>query len=229
MFCVRAPPCAQLVKAYFRLSGGRFCGLSALIELVEPAITVRENGVRCCVPPTVSSAWFGLDVKISVTVFGCRSTVFEPVRPVESVAVKVSCRYDGYSWSGATNVPAATPGKSWTLCVWQVPLAAQCRIASRQDRAEGGRVPSWASTARPENATVWPTAQVSDAAGASMTGTGSSPAGVPTVTRAVVVAAAPWESVTRSPASTAAAVVYVQVGSGAAESSYAPLASRSQA
>src|SRR3954470_13036021 len=183
MFCARGPPCAQLMKAYFRLSGGRFCGLFALIELVDPAITVRENGVRCWVPPTASIAWLGLEVKFSVTVFGCRSMVFVPVRPVESVAVNVSCRYDGYSWSGATNEPDATLVKSWTLWVWQVPLAAQCRIASRQDSAEGGNGPSWASIAWPAKDTGWPTDQVSAGSGASMTGTGSSPAGVPTVTR----------------------------------------------
>src|SRR4051812_13140109 len=148
MFCARGPPCAQLEKAYFRLSGGRFCGLSALIELVDPAITVRENGVRCWVPPTVSIAWPGLEVKLSVTVFGWRSIVFVPVRPVESVAVSVSCRYDGYSWSGATNDPAATPGKSWTLWVWQGAFGAPGRVGSPPDSAEGGSWPSWAAAAR---------------------------------------------------------------------------------
>ena len=46
-----------------------------------------------------------------VVVRGNSTTLFEPVRPVESVAVSVSSRDAGYSWSGATNEPLATPLK----------------------------------------------------------------------------------------------------------------------
>jgi hypothetical protein len=43
-----------------------------------------------------------------------------PVSPPESVAVRSSSRYDGYSWSGAPNEPLATPVNVCTRCVWQV-------------------------------------------------------------------------------------------------------------
>jgi hypothetical protein len=61
----------------------------------------------------------GVDWKLRSTVTGCSSTLVVPVVPVASVAVKRSSRYEGYSWSGAVNVPDATPEIVWMTCVWQ--------------------------------------------------------------------------------------------------------------
>ena len=46
------------------------------------------------------------------TVCGSSRMVRVSVRPPLSVAVSVSSRYDGYSWSGAAKLPEATLGKS---------------------------------------------------------------------------------------------------------------------
>jgi hypothetical protein len=72
-------------------------------------ITVRVNGVVPAALPTASWSPLGLDWNARLTVCGSSRTVFESVSPPESVAVRVSSRYDGYSWSGAPNEPEATP------------------------------------------------------------------------------------------------------------------------
>src|SRR6266498_3317887 len=147
MLCVWAPPSDQDAKTQF-LPLTR-CGDDALMELLDPTITVL---VRC------------------------------------------SSRYDGYWWSGATNEPLATPSQPWITWVWQ--LDGQCSIVRDQERAESGRVPSWASPAAPAKLIVSPTCQVVPAAGVAITGTG----GVLLAVMVTVAGAllAPWRSVTTS-------------------------------
>src|SRR5688572_24260440 len=100
------PPSDQPAKWY--VTPPRDCGVGALMELLEPTITVRLKGVACVRPlmPTWSPP--GLVAKLSATVLGWSVTLRVCVRPPESVAVRRSSRCDGYSWSGATKDPAET-------------------------------------------------------------------------------------------------------------------------
>src|SRR5690242_16460029 len=136
-------------------------------------ITVRANGVVEAVGPTASSMPDGTEVKLRVTVFGSSLTDVEALRPLESVAVNVSRRYDGYSWSGAENDPLATPSNVWSGCVWQ--FDGQCQMSTDQCSAEGGSVPSSASVAPPENAIGSPTFQVVELVGRLIAGAGGVP------------------------------------------------------
>ena len=115
------------------------------------------------------------------------------VSPPESVAVSLSSRYDGYSWSGAVNEPDATPAKVCTGCEWQ--LEGQCCMTSSQVRADAGRVPSCVSVAEPEKLMTSPTFQVVPAAGVLIDAVG---AVLPTVMVTLSVPVAPAPSVTRS-------------------------------
>ena len=94
-------------------------GDGALTELLEPTITVRVNGVAPESLPTARLRPGGVDSKRSSTVRGSSRTDSVSVRPLASVAVSLSTRWDGNSWSGAANEPEATPAKSWIWCVWQ--------------------------------------------------------------------------------------------------------------
>src|SRR4051794_40265648 len=96
------------------------CGDGADTELVEPWMTVRVNGVVPDDEPTASWSPDGAEAKVSSTVFGSSRRVTAWVRPSASVATSFSSRYDGYSWSGATNEPAATPVQLRMPCAWQV-------------------------------------------------------------------------------------------------------------
>ena len=80
--------------------------------LVDPAMTVRVNGVAALPPLRTSWSPEGLEAKVRLTVWGCSVTLAVLVRPPESVTVRTSSRLDGYSWSGAVNEPLATPTKS---------------------------------------------------------------------------------------------------------------------
>jgi hypothetical protein len=82
--------------------------------LVEPTITVRVNADFDVVLPTVSDNPPGVLWKVRTTVLGSSLSTLVSVRPPESVAVSLSSRYAGYSWSGAVKLPLATPAK---LCI----------------------------------------------------------------------------------------------------------------
>src|SRR5213083_2887347 len=95
------------------------CPSGALMLLRDPMITVLVNVVVPLVPLNVSCALLGSEVKVRTTVLGSRRSVVEPVSPPESVAVKVSSMYDGYSWSGAKNESPAVPVQLCRKWVWQ--------------------------------------------------------------------------------------------------------------
>src|SRR5690349_24991673 len=118
MLWLCAPPSDQLRNRNRRPSV-RLCGLGALTELLDPTVTVRVNGVTCSTVPTTSRAPLGLEVNVRFTVRGFSRTVWDVVLPSESVAVNVRSRNDGYSWSGATKLPEATPFHDCTLWAWQ--------------------------------------------------------------------------------------------------------------
>ena len=75
--------------------------------LAEPSITVAVTGAAPLSEPSDTVIPGGSLVAVTSTVRGSswRDTV--AVLSFESVAVSLSSRWDGYSWSGATNVPAA--------------------------------------------------------------------------------------------------------------------------
>ena len=85
------------------------CGEGALTVFAEPMITVRSNGVVCAALPTTSSSAVGVVANVSATVCGWSRMLSVSVSPPASVTVSRSSRWDGYSWSGATNEPFATP------------------------------------------------------------------------------------------------------------------------
>ena len=157
-------------------------------------MTVREKGVACVMLPTATCSPEGTELKESATVLGCSCTLVEACRPLESVAVSVNSKYDGYSWSCPEKVPLATPTKSCTKCVWQ--LDGQCWICNVHVNFDVASVPSSASVAEPENEIRSPTFHVSVGRGAVIFGTG----GVfETLITCVAVSNAPCESVTLSP------------------------------
>src|SRR4051812_44266607 len=121
MACVCPPPSFQLPKVY--VVEPLVCGGGALMVFVDPMMTCRVNGVAWLVEPTVSSSPDGLLANVRFTVCGWRSSVVALVSPRVSVAVRRSCRYDGYSWSGAVIEPPATPVSVCTKWVWQLPGA----------------------------------------------------------------------------------------------------------
>jgi hypothetical protein len=77
----------------------RNCGDGALIEFVEPSITVVVKGAVRVTPLSVSVsatvAWFSAIVR--ATVRGWILTLVDACRPPLSVAVSRSSRCDGYS------------------------------------------------------------------------------------------------------------------------------------
>ena len=115
--------------------------------VVEPWITVSVNGAGPAALSIVSSSPRHVRLKRESTVWGTGRPL-RCVSPPESVAVSVSSRYDGYSWSGATKEPLATPRKFWMWCVMAVDR--QWCITSDHDSAEAGSVPSSGSVAEPE-------------------------------------------------------------------------------
>src|SRR5689334_15384315 len=202
--CVCAPASLQLPNVY--VVEPLVCGVGALTEFVEPMMTCRVNGVAWLVEPTVSGSPDGLLANVRFTVCGCRSSVVAVVSPRESVAVRRSCRYDGYSWSGAVIEPPATPVSVCTKCVWQLPGAEQCCSSTSHFSAVAGNAPSCGSVAWPVKVIGSPTFQVNPVAGVSMTAVGP-PA--PAVMGTVDVLLAPSVSVTLSRAVNVPFAAYV--------------------
>src|SRR5918994_1216948 len=162
-------------------------------------MTVREKGVVDSAPFTTSfSPAAGSDRKLSSTVWGSRRTLLVSVKPPESVAVSLSSRYEGYSWSGAVNVPLATPENVSHTCSWQVSAVGQWCTIHSQDSAEAGSAPSSPSLALPEKEISWPTFQVEVGSGVSMVAVGGLLPAV-MVSGSSRVSDAPRASVTLSP------------------------------
>ena len=60
-------------------------------------MTVRVNGAVPVNNPTDSVAPDGIEVKVRSTAFGSSIRVTVADAPFESVAVRLSCRYEGYT------------------------------------------------------------------------------------------------------------------------------------
>ena len=178
---------------------------------------MRVNGAAPVYEPTDSCSPAGAVSNVRFTVRGSSRRVTVFVRPAPSVAVSSSSRCDGYSWSGATNEPDATPLHVCSGCVWQLPgsPSKQCRSSRLQRSAAAGSAAPCQSFAPPEKPSVSPTTQVAVADGVSIRAAG----GAPAVTVTVVAPSSPPASVTRSRTVTVPAVAYVRVGRAAVESS----------
>ncbi len=145
MLWVCAPrPTRRRRHSWFRPG---LCGVVALSEFVEPTMTVRVKGVVEEMVLTASCKPGGRggeaeDDRLRIEAQGGRRADAPPA----SVAVSLSSRYEGYSWSGALKEPLATPGQLWIVCEWQ--LEGQCwmRRSRTERRREGallgvGRMP----------------------------------------------------------------------------------------
>src|SRR5262245_15632291 len=174
--------------------------------LLDPTMTVRVNVAVELAPLNVSWSAHGAVWNVKTTVFGSSRSALVFVRPPESVAVRLSSRYDGYSWSGAVNDPLLTPGNCCRMWEWQ--LDGQCWRTSCHVSALAGRVPSWASVAVPEELMTSPTFHVVPAAGDTMVAVGGV---LPTAMATESVSEAPCGSVTRNEAVYEPAAVYVNV------------------
>ena len=115
---VRAPPSDHDLNVYD--TPPTVCGLGALTLFDEPTITVRVVGAVTDWGPTPSCSPVGVVAKVRFTVLGSSWRLVLACAPAESVAVRTRDSDDGYSWSGAGNVPEATPVKLCTGCVWQL-------------------------------------------------------------------------------------------------------------
>ncbi len=177
----------------------RVCGEDADREFKEPLITSRVKGAVDVVAFTASWSPVGAVANERMTVSGCSSRVVDALAPWASVAVSVSSRWAGYSWSGPKKDSLATPGKESPGWLWQ--LDGQWRIVTCHDSRLGGTLPSWASEADPLKKISSPTSQVVPAAGVSITGTGGV-LDAEMTTESVPVS--PPGSVTRNPAVTVA-------------------------
>src|SRR3954463_9162981 len=104
--CVCAPLSDQDPNEY--VVPATVCGDVAVMEFCEPMMTVRWNVVVDAVALTARDRPLGTDWNVRTTVCGSSRRVTDAVVPKLSVAVSVSSRYDGYSWSGALNDPEAT-------------------------------------------------------------------------------------------------------------------------
>src|SRR5919198_5690210 len=170
MLCVCVPPSDQDEKVY--VEPPIVCGEGALIEFVEPITACFVSGAAPAISSMPTFAPVGFEATVIVMICGSRRTLVDAVAPVESVAVSWSSSQHGYSWSGALNVPLATPLNVWTMCVWQFVGSKQwCRMIV-QERREAGSVPSSWSVALPEKLIGSPTFHVSVDAGEEIDGTG---------------------------------------------------------
>src|SRR6266511_6171204 len=70
----------------------------------------------------------------------------------------------------AANEPLVTPVNDWIGCVWQAD--GQWKRTAFQLKADGGRVPSWASVEEPEKLMTSPTFQVKEGLGVTMVAVG---------------------------------------------------------
>ena len=74
-------------------------------------MTVRLKGVAVASEsPTTNCKPAGSDWKFNCTAWGSSRTVLVSVRPLESVAVSLSSRYEGYSWSKCSERAASDAG-----------------------------------------------------------------------------------------------------------------------
>ena len=170
MLCDCAPPSDQDENVY--VEPPIVCGDVALIEFVEPITACFVSGVAPAISSMPTFAPVGFEAIVIVMICGSSRTLVVAVAPVESVAVSWISSQHGYSWSGALNVPLATPLNVWTMCVWQfVGVKQWCRMIV-QLRREAGSVPSSWSVALPEKAIGSPTFHVSVEAGEEIVGTG---------------------------------------------------------
>src|SRR5919197_2855886 len=192
MLCVAAPPSDQDEKIY--VEPPIVCVYLALIEFVDPITACFVSGVAPAISSMPTFAPVGFEARVMVMICGSIRTLVDAVAPVESVAVSWISSQHGYSWSGALNVPLATPLKVWTLCVWQfVGVKQWCRIIV-QLRREAGSAPSSGSVALPEELIGSPTFHVTVEAGEEIDGTGGVLPGV--VVIGALVLEAPLLSVT---------------------------------
>src|SRR5919204_3432975 len=170
MLCVCAPPSDHDEKTY--VEPPIVCGEGALIEFVEPITACFVSGAAPAISSMPTFAPVGFEATVMFIVCGSRRTLVDAVAPVESVAVSWSSSQHGYSWSGALNVPLATPLNVWTMCVWQfVGVKQWCRIIVQLSR-EAGSVPSSGSVALPEKLIGSPTFHVKVERGEEIVGTG---------------------------------------------------------
>src|SRR5919197_1080171 len=170
MLCVCAPPSDHDEKTY--VEPPIVCGEGALIEFVEPITACFVSGAAPAISLMPTFAPVGFEARVIVMICGSIRTLVVAVAPVESVAVSWISSQHGYSWSGALNVPLATPLNVWTMCVWQfVGVKQWCRIIVQLSR-EAGSVPSSGSVALPEKLIGSPTFHVKVDWGEEMVGTG---------------------------------------------------------
>src|SRR5919108_480031 len=170
MLCDCAPPSDHDEKTY--AEPPIVCGDGALIEFVAPITACFVSGVGPAISSMPTFAPVGFEASVMVMICGSRRTLVVAVAPVESVAVSWISSQHGYSWSGALNVPLATPLNVWTMWVWQFVGSKQwCRMIVQLSR-EAGSVPSSWSVALPEKLIGSPTFHVSVDAGVLIVGTG---------------------------------------------------------
>src|SRR5919198_191643 len=170
MLCVCVPPSDQDEKVY--VEPPIVCGEGALIEFVEPITACFVSGAGPAISSMPTLAPVGFEAMVMVMIFGSRRTLVVAVAPVESVAVSWISSQHGYSWSGALNVPLATPLKVWTMCVWQLSGVKQWWRMIVQLSREAGSGPSSGSVALPEKLIGSPTFHVKVDAGEEIVGTG---------------------------------------------------------
>src|SRR5919198_5389766 len=170
MLCVAAPRSDKDKK--LTSNPPIVCGEVALIDFVEPITACFVSGVGPAISSMPTFAPVGFEASVIVMICGSIRTLVVAVAPVESVAVSWISSQHGYSWSGALNVPLATPLNVWTMCVWQfVGVKQWCRMIVQLSR-EAGSVPSSWSVALPEKLIGSPTFHVSVDAGEEIDGTG---------------------------------------------------------
>jgi hypothetical protein len=110
-----APPSDHAEKTYVvPLS---VCGVGALIEFCELTITVLVNRAIAVEAFKPSLRPEELLTSVRATVLGFKVMLAELSVPEESLAVRLICSEDGYSWSGAKNDPFVIPVNVWMVCV----------------------------------------------------------------------------------------------------------------
>src|ERR687883_2008888 len=170
MLCDCAPPSDHDEKLY--VEPPIVCGDVALIEFVDPITACFVSGAAPAISSIPTFAPVGFEATVMFMICGSTRTLVVAVAPVESVAVSWISSQHGYSWSGALNVPLATPLNVWTMCVWQfVGVKQWWRIIVQLSR-EAGSVPSSWSVALPEKLIGSPTFHVKVEAGEGNVGPG---------------------------------------------------------
>ena len=190
-------------------------------------MTVVVNGAGRLVPFRVNSSSklaSRLVVSVRSTVRGSRRRLVVAESPCASVAVSLSSRCDGYSWSGATKLPEARLGKLWIGCEWQ--FDGQWLRTRSQSSECRPSAPCSGSTAEPANLIFWSTCQRNVESGFVIVGTGGL---LPTSIVSSAVPSPPRPSETSSPTGCEPSLSKVWVIDSPLASSYWPSSSRSQA